>query len=58
MDRRSGINTALKSQKSALLGSRSQLVILASDRIIQIACSEADNQTGGVVQNAGELNSF
>jgi len=34
------------------------LVILASDRIIQIACSEADNQTGGVVQNAGELNSF
>jgi hypothetical protein len=24
MDRRSGINTALKSQKSALLGSRSQ----------------------------------
>jgi len=34
------------------------LVILYSDRIIQIACSEADNQTGGVVQNAGELNSF
>jgi hypothetical protein len=27
MDRRSGINTALKSQKSALLGSRSQLAI-------------------------------
>jgi hypothetical protein len=26
MDRRSGINTALKSQKSALLGSRSQRV--------------------------------
>jgi hypothetical protein len=25
MDRRRGINTALKSQKSALLGSRSQL---------------------------------
>jgi hypothetical protein len=28
MDRRSGINTALKSQKSALLGSRSQRWVL------------------------------
>ena len=30
MDRRSGINTALKSQKSALLGSRSHLASLDS----------------------------